>query len=223
MSVALAARATWRRPPTIANPYLRYGLYGLIAAYLVWASRRCRSLGARRPGHPARRHDLRPRARPILPRSLLVDGFVESIQIAIIATFLGVLLSVVLGILAARNVVPRAVYLVGRAIIAVARSFHPVIVAIIFVKAVGFGPIAGILTLIVYSIGFVGKLMAEAIEEIDPGQVEAVRATGGGFLRSWPTPCSRRLPRQVGLSITSSTATCAPRDVMSAPAASAAR
>ena len=63
-----------------------------------------------------------------------------------------------------------------------ARSFHPVIVAILFVKAVGFGALAGILALTVASIGFIGKLFAEAIEEISLKQVEAVRATGAPFM-----------------------------------------
>ncbi|KKK94205.1 hypothetical protein LCGC14_2685170, partial [marine sediment metagenome] len=53
-------------------------------------------------------------------------------------------------------------FYLGRAIIIITRSFHPVIVAILFVKAVGFGPFAGVLTLIVYSIGFVAKMLAEA-------------------------------------------------------------
>ena len=64
----------------------------------------------------------------------------------------------------------------------VCRTFHPVIVAILFVKAVGFGALAGILALTVASIGFLGKLMTEAIEEISLKQVEAVRATGAPFL-----------------------------------------
>jgi phosphonate transport system permease protein len=64
----------------------------------------------------------------------------------------------------------------------VARSFHPIIVAIIFVKAIGFGALAGILALILASIGFVAKLFAEAIEEISLKQVEAVRATGASFM-----------------------------------------
>jgi phosphonate transport system permease protein len=63
-------------------------------------------------------------------------------------------------------------------VIALCRSLHPVIKAILFVKAVGFGPLAGILALILGSIGFIGKLFADAIEEISPKQVEAVRATG---------------------------------------------
>ena len=62
-----------------------------------------------------------------------------------------------------------------------ARSFHPVIVAILFVKAVGFGALAGILALTVASVGFIGKLFTEAIEEISLKQVEAVRATGSPF------------------------------------------
>ena len=59
--------------------------------------------------------------------------------------------------------------------------FHPVIVAILFVKAVGFGALAGMLALIVASLGFIAKLVAEAVEEISMKQVEAVRATGAPF------------------------------------------
>src|SRR3546814_106722 len=113
--------------------------------------------------------------------SLLIEGFVESLQIALLATIFGLLLSIPLAFMAARNLAPRPIYLLGRGIIILARSFHPVIVAILFVKAVGFGPLAGILTLIVYSIGFVAKLLAERIEEIDWGQVEALKATGAGY------------------------------------------
>src|SRR5262249_56488376 len=67
------------------------------------------------------------------------------------------------------------------AVVVVARSLHPVIVAILFVKAVGFGALAGVLALTVASIGFIGKLFTEATEEISLKQVEAVRATGAPF------------------------------------------
>src|SRR5690606_37936293 len=152
----------WRKPPAIANPYARYALFAAAAAYLVWAVASLELSWARIMTGIPRAIQIFSRAFPpdFSRRGLMIDGFVESIQIALVATLLGVILSLVLGILAARNVVPRAVYLVGRAIISIARSFHPVIVAIIFVKAVGFGPFAGILTLVIYSIGFVGKLMA---------------------------------------------------------------
>lgn len=113
---------------------------------------------------------------------LLWLGLKESLEIAVIATVLGILLSLPVGLLASRNLMPAWATWPARALIALCRSFHPVIVAILFVKAVGFGAIAGILALIVASIGFISKLFAEAIEEISLKQVEAVRATGASFM-----------------------------------------
>ena len=112
---------------------------------------------------------------------LLQTGMIESIQIAILATFVGVLLSLPLGLLAARNLMPGWVSWLARGTIALCRSFHPIVVAILFVKAVGFGALAGILALIIASMGFISKLFAEAIEEMNLKQVEAVRATGASF------------------------------------------
>lgn len=114
--------------------------------------------------------------------NLLAEGLVESLQIAIIASVVGVALSLPIGLMAARNLMPTFVTVPVRGFIAVARSFHPIIVAIVFVKAIGFGALAGILALILASIGFVAKLFAEAIEEISLKQVEAVRATGASFM-----------------------------------------
>ena len=99
-----------------------------------------------------------------------------------LASALGIVLSLPFGLLAARNLMPAWVTWPARLFIALCRSFHPVIVAILFVKAVGFGALAGILALTVASIGFIGKLFAEAIEEISLKQVEAVRATGAPFM-----------------------------------------
>ena len=112
---------------------------------------------------------------------LLLDGLVESLQIAVIASVVGVLISLPIGLCAARNLMPWWVTTPARALIAVCRSFHPIIVAIVFVKAIGFGALAGILALVVASAGFIAKLFAEAIEEISMKQVEAVRATGASF------------------------------------------
>jgi phosphonate transport system permease protein len=112
---------------------------------------------------------------------ILLKGLTESVEIAVLASTLGVLLALPLGLIAARNLMPAWVSWPARAVIAACRSFHPVIVAIVFVKALGFGALAGIAALTVASIGFIGKLFAEAIEEISLKQVEAVRATGAGF------------------------------------------
>ena len=114
----------------------------------------------------------------------LMNGLAESLEIAILASFIGIVLSLPIGVLAARNLMPPWVSWPARALVAAARSFHPVIVAIVFVKAVGFGAIAGICALVVGSIGFIGKLFAEAIEEISLRQVEAVRATGASFMNT---------------------------------------
>jgi phosphonate transport system permease protein len=111
---------------------------------------------------------------------LLGAGLLESIEIATLSTLLGVLLGIPVAVLAARNVVPLGVYVGGRGVITLGRTFHELIVAIVFVKAVGFGPLAGVLTLTLNSVGFFSKLLAEQIETIDRGQIEAVRATGAG-------------------------------------------
>jgi phosphonate transport system permease protein len=115
---------------------------------------------------------------------LLLKGLAESLEMAIVASFLGILLSLPLSVLAARNLMPALVTWPVRALIMLCRSFHPVIVAIIFVKAVGFGALAGIAALTIASIGFLGKLFTEAIEEISLKQIEAVRATGASFMNT---------------------------------------
>jgi ABC-type phosphate/phosphonate transport system permease subunit len=114
--------------------------------------------------------------------SLMLKGLYETLEIAVISSALGILLSLPVGLLAARNLMPAWVTWPIRLLIALCRSFHQVIIAILFVKAVGFGALAGILALTVASIGFIAKLFAEAIEEISLKQVEAIRATGAPFM-----------------------------------------
>jgi phosphonate transport system permease protein len=112
---------------------------------------------------------------------LLIKGLTESLEIAILASTLGIVLALPIGLAAARNLMPAWLTWPARFVIVAARSLHPVIVAILFVKAVGFGALAGILALTVASIGFIGKLFTEAIEEISDKQVEAMRSTGAPF------------------------------------------
>lgn len=113
--------------------------------------------------------------------SLLMSGLIESLEIAVISSICGIFISLFLGLFAARNMMPSWISTPVRTLIALCRTFHPVIIAILFVKSVGFGALAGILTLVVASVGFIAKLFAEAIEEISLKQVEAIRATGAGF------------------------------------------
>lgn len=188
----------------ISNPWLRYGLVVAVILYVVWAFSTLPIDWQRMSEGVTRAQRIFSGAfPPSFERSnLLISGFLESIRIAILATVGGVFLSIPIAFMAAKNLSPLPIYLLGRGIIIVARSFHPVIVAIIFVKAVGFGPLAGVLTLIVYSVGFVAKMLAERIEEIDWGQVEAMRAVGAGYLSTvFYGVFPQIMPRQIGLSI----------------------
>lgn len=106
----------------------------------------------------------------------------DTINIATIGTIGGVLLAVPVAFLAARNTTPSQKFLrpVALFIIVTSRSINALIWALLLVAIIGPGLLAGMVAIALRSIGFVGKLLYEAIEEIDPLQVEAVSATGAG-------------------------------------------
>ena len=105
----------------------------------------------------------------------------DSMTMSIAATALAVLLSVPLALLGARNTSPHpAIYWVARLILNVLRSVPELIMAIVFVAAVGLGALPGALALGIHSAGMVGKFFAEAIEHAAEAPVEAARATGAG-------------------------------------------
>ncbi|MDX1606371.1 MAG: phosphonate ABC transporter, permease protein PhnE [Candidatus Competibacterales bacterium] len=201
---AVAARR-WRRPPLIRNPWTRWGLYLGAALYLVigigsvevdWVriyaglERGWRFVqGFLQPDFLSRYKDI-------------LAGMIESLTMTVTATAVGIALSIPFGLGAARNLAPVPVYLFCRGFIAVSRSFQEVIIAILFVAMVGFGPLAGFLTLSFATIGFLGKLLAEDIEDIDPAQAEAVRATGASWWQLINYGIQPQvMPRLVGLSL----------------------
>ncbi len=129
-------------------------------------------------------------------------GLLESLWMTVAATALGVLISIPVAVGGARNVAPAPVYYFCRAIMAVSRTFHEVLIAIFFVKLFGFGPFAGLITLTFATLGFYAKLLAEDIEAIDPAQAEAIQATGAGWLQ-WLDYAIRPQvrPRAIGLAV----------------------
>lgn len=130
------------------------------------------------------------------------QGLIESLTMTFTSTIVGVAISVPIGVGAARNVAPRAVYLVCRSIIAASRALQEIIVAIFFVALFGFGAFAGFLTLTFATIGFIGKLLAEDIEDIDEAQAEAIRATGASWLQLINYAIQPQvMPRLIGLSL----------------------
>ncbi len=113
----------------------------------------------------------------ILPR--LWAPALETLQIAIWGTLLGVILAVPLSFLAARNLSRNPVLYHGtRQFLNITRSINELILALIFVSAVGLGPFPGVLALALHGVGMLGKFFAESIEEIDQGPIEALQATG---------------------------------------------
>ena len=132
----------------------------------------------------------------------LWSGMVETIAMSIVATVLGVLISIPIAVMAAENLVPRPVYLVGRSIVSVSRALHELIVGIIVVVGVGFGALAGVIALVWATPGFLAKLLAEDLEDIDRTQVEAVRSTGATPLQVLLFAVAPQvLPRFIGLTI----------------------
>ena len=105
---------------------------------------------------------------------------VETLQMSYLATVVGLAIAAPLAWFASFNMTPsrRFAYPLARLVIMGARSVHEMIWTILLVALLGFGMLPGALALTLYCIGFSGKLFSEAIEAIEPGQVEAIRATG---------------------------------------------
>ena len=201
-----APARTWRRPPIlIKDRRWRIGIYAALLAYLVAAlasvevdwmrvyqglERGWRFIeGFLRPDFTTRWSDIS-------------QGLVESLTMTVTSTVVGVIISVPIGIGAARNLAPLPVYAVCRSIIALSRALQEIIIAILFVAMFGFGPFAGFLTLSFATIGFLAKLLAEDIEDIDAGQVEAVRSTGASWWQLVNYAVQPQvMPRLIGLSL----------------------
>nr|WP_314121890.1 phosphonate ABC transporter, permease protein PhnE [uncultured Brevundimonas sp.] len=106
----------------------------------------------------------------------------ETVQIALWGTFLAVILGIPLGLAAARNIAPAWVVTPVRWIMNLLRSVPDLVIGLLFVTAVGLGPLAGVLAITLNTAGVLAKLFSEAVESIDKGPVEGVRATGAGKL-----------------------------------------
>jgi len=104
----------------------------------------------------------------------------DTINMATLGTLLGVLLGTPVAFLAARNTTPSAAFIrpLALTVIVSSRSINALIWALLLVTVLGPGVLAGIVAIGLRSIGFVGKLLYEAIEEVDTKQVEAIEATG---------------------------------------------
>lgn len=202
---APATPRTWHRPPWIASDAVRWTLIGAALIYLAvgigslevnwvrisqgWERGWKFVIAFVSPDFTTRWSDIQ-------------TGFIESLTMTVTATVTGVVLSIPFAVGAAKNLAPGWIYLFCRGFIALSRTLNEIIVAILLVAMFGFGPFAGYLTLTFATIGFMAKLLAEDIEEIDASQLEALRATGAGFFQRLDfAVLSQVQPRLVGLSL----------------------
>lgn len=101
-----------------------------------------------------------------------------TIQIALWGTFLSVIAAIPLGLLSAHNVAPTWIVFPVRRLMDAFRSINELVIGTMFVVTVGLGPFAGVMALAIHTTGVLAKLFSEAVEAMDPGPVEGVRATG---------------------------------------------
>jgi phosphonate transport system permease protein len=114
---------------------------------------------------------------------LYLKEMIITVQIALWGTVLAIVCAIPLGIMSSENIVPWWVYQPVRRVMDAFRSINEMVFAMLFVVAVGLGPFAGVLALFIGTTGVLAKLFAEAVEAIDPGPVEGVRATGASALQ----------------------------------------
>ena len=115
----------------------------------------------------------------------LLEPALETFMIACLGTLLGVFICIPAAWFGAMNITPfkPITYPLARFMMTISRSIHEIVWALFFVAVVGLGALPGIFAIAVRSVGFIAKMSAEAIEDIDPGPVEAIRSVGGSNLQ----------------------------------------
>lgn len=116
----------------------------------------------------------------------IIEPLIQTVHIATLGTMAAVVFALPVAFLAARNTTANALtWSIGRAILVASRSINTVIWGLLFVAIFGPGAVAGVFAVAARSVGFIAKLIAETIEEVDSGQIEAARSTGASTLQIW--------------------------------------
>lgn len=171
-------------PPRFHRPdALSFALYVGVLAFVIWCFDGAEmSLNELIEGLPNMGRMIGEMFPPAFGRMDSIGAtMMETFQMAVVGTVLGVAISLPFAVLAARNQTPnRILYYIARAAITFARTVPDLIWAIFFVITVGLGPFAGVLALTVDTFGFCARFFAESMEEVDPGPQEALTALGAG-------------------------------------------
>jgi phosphonate transport system permease protein len=190
----MALEREWQRF-TLKQKLGRFALYFGIVAACVVSLRTVQIIPEFLYDAPEQMADLFKRMWPVewsfYPRGVH-DALIETLHIASLGTILAVMLAVPLGVLAANNIVRNSgINYLAKLMLVSSRSVNSLVWALLFVAIFGPGPMAGTMAIAFRSIGFVGKLFGEALEEARPGPVEALIAAGAPwtsvFLKGyWP-------------------------------------
>ena len=184
MTVASAVEREWRRFTPVER-IARWSVYFLVVAAVVVSVQTIDVIPEFLADAPEQIADLFARMWPVdfahYPRAIH-EALIETLHIASLGTLLTLVFAVPVGLLAARNVTPfRPLNWLAQFILVASRSVNSLVWALLFVAIVGPGALAGTLAIAFRSIGFVGKLLAEALEESSKGSIEALTAAGAPF------------------------------------------
>jgi len=193
MTVAESLKHNWQRFTPLQR-LSRFGFYLFIAVALVASLRTIDVIPEFLYDAPEQMADLVSRMWPpdlsyVRPT---LKGLIETLHIATLGTIIAIVMALPVGLLAARNVTPNlALNLFAKFVFVTSRSINSLVWALLFVAVFGPGPLAGTLAIAFRSIGFTGKLFAEAIEESNKGSIEALTAAGASKLQTlvwgyWP-------------------------------------
>lgn len=175
------------RPWTIQRAQI-WSLVVLVAVAFIWSINRVSlsfsGIAEIIEGWPATWNLLRRMVPPFIPSEdldIVISAAFDTFFMAFAGTALGLVLGIPLGLLSARNVMPWAsVRAIARAVIVFSRAIPALVFAIFFVRIYGIGVLPGVISIGIHSIGMIGKLVADAAEDIDPGPREGVASTGAG-------------------------------------------
>lgn len=185
-TVGSAVAREWQRFTPLQR-LARFAVYLAVVAAVVVSARTVEIIPEFLYDAPAQMADLLERMWPVDTahyRTGVHAALMETLHIATLGTLLSVVLALPLGLLAARNVTPiPLVNYVARLLLVASRSVNSLVWALLFIAVFGPGALAGTLAIAFRSIGFVGKLLGEALEEAHRGPVEALKASGA----PWPS------------------------------------
>lgn len=171
--------------PTLSETLLRYAGLAIVLMLVAWALRGIDVNEDALRSSPGNIVDFITRATPpdTSVMEIAIQAVVETLQIAFLGTFISIILSFPLGLLAAANLTPRWIHMSLKSLLTVIRSIPVILLALLFVSALGLGPFPGMLAVAVHSTGMLSKFFAEAFENARPGPLEALDSAGATWFQ----------------------------------------